>query len=96
MPITVILLVTIAEDASRELSEYLKAENKLLKRIGATRLKRFPTINVSRPLNDSKAVIFYDFPDRPKFTEMLESAEYKSLKPLRDHVFSSLEMSVVQ
>jgi uncharacterized protein (DUF1330 family) len=96
MPVTVIALVTITEDAPMALAAYFNVTDPLLKKAGAKIVKRFEINEVIVGRRPAKSVVIVEYPDRASVDLVFGSPEYKSVIPMRDQAFSDYQVSIVE
>lgn len=96
MTITVIAMVTIAEDQPLALSQYLAVTTPLLERANAKIIKRFTMNEAVVGHRPAKTVVIVEYPNRAAVDMVFQSEEYKLLIPIRDRAFLSYDISIAE
>lgn len=94
-PVVVIISVTIAEDATMALAEYLRVTGLLLKRVGAIMTKRFQISEMMVGTPKTQFVVMLEYPCRAAVDLVFNSPEYKIIIPIRDKAFLTYKVSIV-
>lgn len=94
-PVTVIALLTIAEDAPMALAEYLNVTGPLLQRAGAKITKRFQIREMVVGGAPAQSVVIVKYPSRAAVDMVFNSPEYHSIIPVRDKAFLTYQVSIV-
>lgn len=94
MTITVLAMVTIAEDQDAALTHYLDVTPPLLERANASITCMFDLNEAVVGQRPAKRMILVEYPDRAAVDMVFESAEYKALIPTSDIAFSSYDISI--
>ena len=94
-PVTVIALLTIAENAPMALAEYLRVTAPLLERAGARITKRFQISEMVAGTAPAQSVLMVEYPSRAAVDQVFNSPEYKSIIPIRDKAFLTYQVSIV-
>ncbi len=94
-PVTVMALVTIAEDQPMALAEYLRVSTILLDRVGARITNRFAVSEMVVGSAPAQSVLMVRYPSRAAVDLVFGSPEYKALIPVRDRAFLTYKISIV-
>lgn len=94
-PVTVMALVTIAEDEPMALAEYLRVTGPLLERAGARIVNRFAINEMVVGAAPAQSVLMVRYPSRAAVDMVFDSPEYKSIIPVRDRAFLTYKISIV-
>lgn len=93
-PVTVIALVTIAEDAPRALAAYLEVTTPLLERAGARIIKRFAMQEQIVGRAPVQSAVIVEYPNRAAVDMVFNSPEYRRIIPIRDKAFLRYHVSI--
>lgn len=96
MTVTVLAMVTFAENQRAALSKYLDVTAPLLERANAKVVKIFDLKDAVVGHQPSKRMIIVEYPNRAAVDLVFDSAEYKALAPIRDVAFSSYDISIAE
>ncbi len=96
MPVTVLALVTIAEDAPFELATYFRVTQPLMEKAGAKIIKRFTLNEMIVGREPAKTVIMVEYPNRAAVDLVFGSPDYQAIIPLRDIAFPTYQVSVIE
>ncbi|WP_298836115.1 DUF1330 domain-containing protein [uncultured Roseobacter sp.] len=96
MPVTVMALVSINEDAVEDLGIYMRATQPLLKSVGAVIRQRFAINDVVVGKQDAKSVLVVDYPDRAAVDAVFQSPEYQAVRENRDRAFPFYQISIIE
>lgn len=94
-PVTVIALVTIAEDNPMALAEYFRVTGPLLERAGARITKRFQVNEAVVGGAPAQSVLMVEYPSRAAVDMVFGSPEYQSIIPVRNKAFLTYQVSIV-
>lgn len=96
MPVTVIAMVTFAEDEIDALRQYLEVTRPLLDRANAKIVKQFTLNEVVVGHRPAKRILIVDYPDREAVDRVFKSREYQELILIRDKAFTTYEISIAE
>lgn len=96
MAITVIGLVTVAQDQEQALAHYLEVSASLLERANAVVTQRFTVNETMIGHEQPKTVVMVEYPSREAVDLVFLSEEYQALIPTRDIAFTSYSISVAE
>ncbi len=94
-PVTVLALVTFAEDQPMALAEYLRVTTPLLERVGARITKRFSVAEMVVGAAPAQSMVIVEYPSRAAVDHVFGSAEYAAIIPVRDKAFLTYHISIV-
>ncbi len=94
-PVTVMALVTIAEDEPMALAEYLRVTGPLLDGVGACITNRFVINEMVVGAAPAQSILMVRYPNRAAVDRVFDSPEYKSIIPMRDRAFLTYKISIV-
>jgi uncharacterized protein (DUF1330 family) len=94
-PVTVIALLTIAEDQPMALAEYLGATMPLLERVGARIVRRFCLTEMVVGAGAVQSVVMVEYPSREAVDQVFGSPEYAAIRRVRDRAFLTYQISIV-
>jgi uncharacterized protein (DUF1330 family) len=95
MSVTILALVTVADDAPFELATYFKVTEPLLARAGAKIIKRFSVNEVVVGHRPAKTLMIVEYPSREAVHDVFGSPEYQAIIPIRDIAFPTYQISIV-
>ena len=96
MTVTVLAMVTLAENQGAALARYLEVTAPLLERANAKVIKMFDLSEAVVGDRPAKRMILVEYPDRAAVDLVFNSQEYKDLVPIRDAAFSSYDISIAE
>lgn len=95
MSVTIVALVTINEDEPQALAKYLAVTMPLLEKAGAKIVQRFEVQEMVVGHRPAKTIMVVEYPDRSAIDWVFKSAEYQSVKEIRDVAFLDYQVSIV-
>lgn len=96
MTVTVLAMITMAENQGAALSRYLEVTAPLLERANAVVTQMFTLNEAVVGHRPAKRVIMVEYPNREAVDLVFNSDEYKALIPMRDIAFSSYDISIAE
>lgn len=96
MTVTVLAMVTFAENQRTAISRYLEVTAPLLEQANAKVTKVFDVHEAVVGAQSPKRVIVVEYPDRAAVDLVFNSDAYKALIPTRDKAFSTYEISIAE
>ena len=96
MTVTVLAMVTFAENQASALTRYLEVTTPLLQRANAVVTKMFDLNEAVVGERPAKRMIIVEYPNRAAVDLVFNSDEYKALIPTRDIAFTDYNISVVE
>jgi uncharacterized protein (DUF1330 family) len=96
MTVTVLAMVTFAENQEAALSRYLEVTAPLLEQAKATVISMFDLNEAVVGHRPAKRMIVVEYPSRAAVDLVFESPEYKALIPTRDRAFTSYDISIAE
>ncbi|GAA6207899.1 hypothetical protein NBRC116601_11920 [Cognatishimia sp. WU-CL00825] len=94
MTVTVVAMTSINEEEPMALAEYLRVTGPLLERAGAKIVKRFTVNEVVVGHRPAKTVFIVEYPDKAAVDSVFGSAEYQSIREIRDLAFTTYNVTV--
>jgi uncharacterized protein (DUF1330 family) len=96
MTVTVLALVTLAENQEAALAHYLDVTAPLLERANAIITKMFDLNETVVGPRTAKRMILVEYPSRAAVDLVFNSDEYQALIPTRDIAFTSYFISIAE
>jgi uncharacterized protein (DUF1330 family) len=96
MPIQVIALVTINENAAIELAAYMALTTPLLANANAKITHRFNVAETVIGRQPAKCVIIVEYPNREALGQVFDSEDYAKATVFRDIAFLEYHVSIVE
>lgn len=96
MTVTVLAMVTFAENQGAALSHYLEVTTPLLERANAIVTKMFDLNEAVVGHRPAKRMIIVEYPNRAAVDVVFNCDEYKALIPTRDIAFTSYDISIAE
>lgn len=96
MSVTVLAIVTFAENQRAALSHYLEVTTPLLERANANVTKMFDLNKAVVGHQPAKRIIIVEYPNRAAVDVVFNSSEYIALIPTRDIAFTSYDISIAE
>ena len=94
MALTIIAIVAVNDADPMALGEYFGITLPLLERARARIIKRFMLSRALPGKRPAEMALVIEYPDRAALDMVLQSAEYRSAKALREQAFHSYEILV--
>ena len=96
MSVTVLAMVTFAENQGAALSHYLEVTTPFLERANASVTKMFDLNEAVVGHQPAKRIIIVEYPNRAAVDVVFNSDEYRALIPTRDIAFTSYVISIAE
>ncbi len=96
MPVQVMALLTVNEDAPESLAEYFSTTLPLIDAAGARIVQRFTINEVVVGHRSPRTLVLVEYPSREALDSVFNSAEYEAIKQVRDEAFLSYEIAIIE
>lgn len=95
LPVTVVALVSVNDDAPHALARYFAVTTPLLEKAGAKIVQRFLVSEDLVGAKPAQSMIIVEYPSREAVSLVFDSPEYQGIIEDRDKAFSTYQVSLV-